>query len=110
MKTVLTLAIAMVLSSSAFASMSLTSDSDHVGPGGCRGQFLGNCTEIGDDGNRVGPNRVLCIARDSANQKFTYTGSYGKPTHQNAQGAVKACQRASADPASCHWTACKWAD
>jgi len=79
-------------------------------PGGCKGKLIGWCVEKDSNGNTVGPNYITCIARDSANIKYTYTGSYGKPTSVNVAGAVNQCKANSADPASCHWTACVWAD
>jgi hypothetical protein len=95
-------ALIMIAATSAFAT-------EETYPGGCKGKLLGTCEEY-DNGTKVGPNYVTCIARDSANQKFTYTGSYGKPTKTNVQGAINACKAGSDDPASCHWTACVWAD
>jgi hypothetical protein len=100
------LAVLFVIGSFSTAALA----SDHTYPGGCKGQLLGSCTEVDGNGNQVGPNFVTCIARDSSNIKYTYTGSYGKPTHENVLGAVNQCKANSDDPASCHWTACRWAD
>ena len=100
MKAVLATLI-MIASVSAYA--------DKTGPGGCKGKLLGTCEEY-DGGTKVGPNNITCIARDSNNEKFTFTGSYGKPTKTNVQGAINACKAGSDDPESCHWTACVWAD
>jgi hypothetical protein len=109
MKTMIaTIAFAMSLSPVAWGQRSLV-DTSSVGRGGCAGELLGTCEEY-ENGERVGPNYVTCMARDSAGRLFTYTGSYGRPTHENVEGAISACRRGSAHPSSCHWTACRWAD
>ncbi len=83
---------------------------DKAEPGGCKGKLLGTCEEYDSSGTKVGPNFVTCIARDSDNNKYTYTGSYGKPTKTNVKGAIDICKQNSNDPDSYHWTACVWAD
>ena len=100
-KILATLVLASAFSTAAFAEKQPV--------GGCAGKLIGDCQEY-DQGSNVGPNYITCIARDSANVKYTYTGSYGKPTSVNVAGAVKQCKAESEDPASCHWTACVWAD
>lgn len=94
---------------STFSTAALA-DGDTTYPGGCAGELIGSCTEVDGNGNKVGPNFVTCIARDSNKTKYTATGSYGKPTKTHVKAAVANCKENSPVPASCHSTVCVWAD